>query len=712
MRDFAEYPKGLNRPVFRRTALAIAISLPAAAFATTADNDTQRQARMAQLPQIDVVGSADGTNISRQTGAVTMVSSEELQMIQPRSTEEALRRVPGVYIKPEEESAVVVNVGVRGLSSNDYKTLVLEDGVPVAPGLFVGNGRYYNPRIQRIDNIEVLRGSSALRYGPGNIGGVINYRTKEPADGIAIETSVGSWDTYKTMIELGGSSPSGDGIFGAVISHVKSDGFMDKGYETTDVMIKAGTAIGRDQWLGVKFTHYENDANISYRGLFLDEYKRGEKNNPAPDDYFLTGRVSFDINHLWTIQPGVELNTLVYWSDTYRDYWRFGVDGGASATAGSWVFNDNVNGNNRSFERIGAETRLTADNSFAGVNGEAEIGLRYLKEEMVDQTVLAIRERPRTPDNGRGGLGRDRIDAAESYALYAQNRFDLSDRWSVTPGVRVEYYEQTRKNRQNGSFVRTRNTEVMPGLGSTFQIAPMAQVYGSVYQAFSPALNGDALDGMQDQELDAETSVNLELGVRGSNERLNYEVTAFRMDFKNQIIPANSNTNFQRTNGGKTFHQGLEAAIGVNLDGGFDVFANLTWIPDAEFNGNRFASDGVTINTPDGNRIPYTPEFVANAGVGYQQGGLRTQLSANYTGSQFTDVGNTRAITENTSGFFTGKIDSFTTVDFSTRYAVNRQLELFGAVKNLTDERYIASLRQGIYVGPERSYEAGVRLQF
>lgn len=712
MRDFAEHPKGLSHKAFRRTALAIAISLPAAALATTTDNDTQRQARMAQLPQIDVVGSADGINISRQTGAVTMVSSEELQMIQPRSTEEALRRVPGVYIKPEEESAVVVNVGVRGLNSNDYKTLVLEDGVPVAPGLFVGNGRYYNPRIQRIDNIEVLRGSAALRYGPGNIGGVINYRTKEPADGIAIETSVGSWDTYKTMIELGGSSPSGDGIFGAVISHVKSDGFMDKGYETTDVMIKAGTAIGRDQWLGVKFTHYENDANISYRGLFLDEYKRGEKNNPAPDDYYLTGRVSFDINHLWTIQPGVELNTLVYWSDTYRDYWRFGVNGGASATEGSWVYNDNVNGNNRSFERIGAETRLTADNRFAGVNGEAEIGLRYLKEEMVDQTVLAIRERPRTPDNGRGGLGRDRIDAAESYALYAQNRFDLSDRWSVTPGVRVEYYEQTRKNRQNGSFVRTRNTEVMPGLGSTFQVAPMAQVYGSVYQAFSPALNGDALDGMQDQELDAETSVNLELGVRGSNERMNYEVTAFRMDFKNQIIPANSNTNFQRTNGGKTFHQGLEAAIGVNLEGGFDVFANLTWIPDAEFNGNRFDTDGVTITTPDGNRIPYTPEFVANAGVGYQQGGLRTQLSANYTGSQFTDVENTREIAENTSGFFTGKIDSFTTVDFSTRYAVNRQLELFGSVKNLTDERYIASLRQGIYVGPERSYEAGVRLQF
>lgn len=700
----------LQQPSFRRAALAVAIAMPAA-LAAQPVVESQREARVTQLPQINVIGDGE-LNASRQTGAVSQVTSEDLEMIQPRSTEEALRRVPGIHIKPEEESAVVANIGVRGISSADYKTLILEDGVPVAPGLFVGNGRYYNPRIQHIDNIEVLKGSSALRYGPGNIGGVINYRSKEPQDGVALETSVGSWGTYKGTVEVGGSSPSQDGIFGAVISWAESDGFMDKDYETTDAIIKAGTAIGEDQWIGVKFGYYENDANISYRGVFLDDYRSGADFNPAPDDYFLTERKSFDINHIWTIDRGIELETLVYWSQMNRDYWRFGVDGTASASEGRWVYTDNVNGNNRSFERFGVETRLTAANNLFNVSGEAEIGLRYMNEEMVDQTILAVRDNPRTPDEGRGGLGRDRVDTADSYALYAQNRFDLSQRWSVTPGLRVEYYEQSRNDRQSGGSADTSNTEVMPGIGATFQLTPRAQLYGSVYQAFSPALNGDALDGLQDQELDAETSINLELGIRGRTDRLRYELTAFRMDFSNQIIPANSNTDFQRTNGGETIHQGLEGGLSVALDGGFDVFGNFTWVPDAEFDGDRFAADGVTVTTPDGNRIPYTPEWIANAGVGYENGGLRAQLSANYTGSQFTDVENTTDIAENTSGFFTGKVDSYTTVDFTTRYAVNRQLEVFGAIKNLTDERYIASLRQGIYVGPERSYEAGIRLQF
>ena len=184
------------------------------------------------------------------------------------------------------------------------------------------------------------------------------------------------------------------------------------------------------------------------------------------------------------------------------------------------------------------------------------------------------------------------------------------------------------------------------------------------------------------------------------------------MDFENQIIPANSNSNFQNTNGGKTLHQGIEGGLGYRLAGGFTVEANATYIPVAEFVGNRFAADGVTITTPDGNRVTYTPELVANLGLGYEVGSLKTLLSANYTGSQYTDVQNSKAIQENTSGFFTGQIDAYTTVDLSARYAVTGDLDVFGSVKNLTDELYVASLRQGIYVGPERSVEMGLRYQF
>lgn len=657
------------------------------------------------LPMIQVIGSQEDA-VSKIPGAAVIVDQEQIKQVIPTSTEDILKRVSGVYVKPEEESAVVANIGMRGISSADYKTLILEDGVPVAPGLFVGNGRYYNPRVQRMDSIEVMKGSSALRYGPLNIGGVINYQTKQPKDGALVDVSVGSWDTYKTTVELGGSSPNKDSKVGAILSWAKSDGFMDKGYEMKDAVIKAGTAIGDNQWLGVKFTHYENDANISYRGQFLGEYQNEKESNPAPDDWFLTERNSFDVNHRWNINDDMELQTLFYWSEMNRDYWRYDVDGAASKAAGQWIYKDTLNGNNRAFERIGAETRLVTKHTLFNISSEAEVGLRLMNEKMDDVTIKATRATPRT-----GTIDKDVKDSAKSVAFYAQNRLDITDQLSVTPGVRIEHYEQQREDKKKSELVKTSNTEVMPGLGMTFQLDPAVQLYGSVYKAFSPALNGDSLSGLQDQKLDAETAVSWEFGLRGQQDALSYEMTAFRMDFDNQIIPANSNSDFQSTNGGKTYNQGLEGAVNLELDNGFDVFANLTWVIDAQFKGDRYNKNG-TLKSRDGDRVPYTPEWIANLGLGYTYAGLRTQLSANYTGSQFTDELNTKPIVENTSGFFTGKINGYTTVDLTTRYTLNDQVEFYGAVKNLADKRYIASLRQGIYVGPERSLEAGVRYRF
>ena len=702
-------PYSLN-PLALGIALAIGGSFVAA-------NPVFAEAAPKALPKVVVVGTDEG-DAERQPGSVAVVTEETLQLRQPRSTEEALRAVPGVAVKPEEESAIVANIGIRGLSSADYKTLILEDGVPVAPGLFVGNGRYYNPRIQRMESIEVLKGAASLRYGPSTIGGVINYITKQPEDGVQLEARAGSFDSREATLELGGSSPSQEAKFGAVITRATSDGFMDKGYDMTDIMLKTGMAVGENQWVTLKYTDYDNTANISYRGVFLDEYRRGVDYNPAPDDYFITGRRSLDLNHEWDIDATTKLTTLVFGSETYRDYWRYGTNNTASAAAERWVYTDNLNGNNRSFDRFGVDSRLKLQHQLFGVRNESEVGLRLMNESMNDVTIAANRSSPRT-----GSVSRDVVDSADSLALYAQNRFVLTERLAITAGLRAESYEQKRNDKRGRSIIQgstviyepvkvdTSNTEVLPGLGATYQINPSLQAFASVYEAFSPALNGDALNGLEDQKLEAERSTNFEAGVRGARDSINYELAFFRMDFDNQIIPANSNSQFQVTNGGETLHQGLEAALGWQLGGGFVLNANATYIPDAEFDGARRDANG-NITVPDGNRITYVPELVANLSLEYTLGNLRSALSLHHTSEQYTDVLNTKPIAENTSGFFTGQIDSYTLLDLNLVYQLTQELSLSASAKNLTDEKYIASLRQGIYVGTERSLDVGLRVKF
>ncbi len=651
--------------------------------------------RQLPLPVIEVIGRSEDA-VSRQTGSVVILTTQDFERIQPLSTEDVLRRVPGINTKSEEETSIVSNIGLRGLSASESKSLVLEDGVPVAPGLFIGNERYFNPRIQRMERIEILKGSAALRYGPSTIGGVINYQTKTPDDGVIISGRLASFDTRETTIEAGGRTRSADAFGGVVATHARSDGFMDKGYEMTDVMVKAGMAVGDNHLLGFKFSYHENDANISYRGLLLDDYRAGATYNPAPDDAYLTDRKAFDINHEVTLGDWATLTTLLYWSDVTRDYWRYDVDTPASNEAGRWVYRDTLTGNNRAFERFGLDSRLHLEHGLFGLGNEAEIGVRALREKSDDTRIRAIRSQDRTGINDR-----HIVDSAESLALHAQNRFALSERLAVTPGLRIEHYEQKRRVlSSDNATASTTNTEVLPGIGVTYDIADGVQVYVGIYRAFAPATNGVALDGLTDQRLDAERSDNYELGIRGIFGALTYEAAVFRMDFENQVVTGNSDPNLSRSNAGKTLHQGAELALGYTIGGGFALNGNLTYIPTSKF------ESGVET----GNRVPYSPKLLANASLEYSRADFRAAFMVHHRGAQFGDGSNVRDFPAGAAGgIWGGRMDAYTLFDVTAQYNVTPKLTMFGSVKNLTDKRYITGLRQGIYVGPERSFEIGAR---
>lgn len=653
--------------------------------------------RLITLPVIEVIGKREDA-ISRQTGSVVIIDRERLDMLLPLSTEDALRRVPGINTKSEEETSIVSNIGLRGLSASESKSLILEDGVPVAPGLFIGNERYFNPRIQRIERIEVLKGSASLRYGPSTIGGVINYQTRTPDDGVALSTRLGSFGAREATVEAGTRTESGDAFAGIVATHARSDGFMDKGYDMNDFMLKAGMKVGDDQRLGLKFSYHENEANISYRGLLLEDYRAGKTYNPAPDDFYLTDRLGLDLSHEWQLSERATLKTLAYWSEITRDYWRYNVDTAASNAAGRWVYTDDLTGNNRSFERFGVETRLNLQHKLFGRVGDAEFGLRFMQEESDDVRIRATRTADRTGINDR-----HRVDSADSVAAYLHNRMEVTGKLAVTPGLRVEAYRQKQRIlTENNATENTSNTEFLPGIGATYQITSTAQLYGGVYRAFSPASNGVALDLLTDQNLEGERSVNYELGVRGLQGALNYEVALFHMDFDNQVVTGNTDPNLSQSNAGETVHQGMELVLGYELGGGFSVDTNFTWVRESAFRSG-----------PDrGNRLPYAPEYLANAAFNYSEGNFSAALTAHYRGEQFGDPTNQRALPQGAAGgLWAGLMPSYTLFDAMARYTVNSQLTVFGAVKNIADKHYITGLRQGIYRGPERSVEIGLRYQ-
>ncbi len=648
-----------------------------------------------QLPVIEVVGRGL-ESVLRQTGTVQILSREDIESLRPLSTEDALRRVPGVNTKTEEETAITSNIGLRGLSASEAKSLLLEDGVPVAPGLLIGNDRYFNPRIQRVERIEVLKGSSSLRYGPSTIGGVVNFVTKTPTEGMLLSARAGSFGVRELMVETGARSSRGNALGGIVATHARGDGFMRNGYEMYDVMAKGGLSLGDQHSLGLKLSWYKNSANISYRGLLLEEFRAGVRSNPAPDDWYLTDRTAADLNYRYTVNERVTLTSVAYWSNLRRDYWRYNVDSGASVAAGRWVYTNALTGNNRSFDRYGLDTRLKLDHRLFGLEGSAEFGVRGFYEASDDRRIRASRPQDRTGVNDR-----HIVDSANNIAFHIHNRMAFSDRFALTPGVRLEQYEQKRRVlTSDNEMADTSNAEFLPGAGATYWLTGEAQLYGGLYRAFSPASNGVALDGMTDQRLEAERSTNFEVGVRGIRGPFDYELALFRLDFQNQVVTGNSDPQLSQSNAGATLHQGAELALGYRLTGAIGLSGNVTWVPLSRFE----------TGPNSGNRIPYSPRVLANLSLDYREGPIRAAVLVHHRGAQFGDETNQREIPSNApGGIWGGRMPEYTLLDLTGEWQGVASFTVFGAVKNVADKRYITGLRQGIYVGPGRSLELGIR---
>ena len=659
-------------------------------------------AKEIELPSINVIDRQEG-EASSIPGAIDIISPEEMEMIQPASLQDALKIVPGVNARDEEGYGAIPNIGIRGLSPNrSTKVLILEDGAPIQPSLFLSNASYYSPPVERISSIEVLKGATGLRYGPNTIGGVINYQSKTPLKDGIVKGKLGSHGYRLLELEAGTSSEQKSMGGGINLITSEANGFRNNGYRMNDILVKGGMAIGQSQWLGLKLTRYENEINTSYVGLRPDEFIHTPTKNPAPDDQFLSNRTSFDINHELEIDTSTKLKTLMYWSQLERNFWRRDV---ASKTRQGTSFVDCggtaycVTGRNRNFDMLGIDSRLFTNYQAFGIQNESEIGIRLHSETMSNKT-----ERSNAGPRARTGVitGNENNDA-KAVALYLQNRFLFTDQFAVTPGVRVESYRQNRKNEMNGVQGQANNTELVPGIGATWQLAPELQLYSSVYKGFAPAMISAAISGDGvDQKLDAERSMNIEFGFRGQAQKWTYEGAAFRMDFSNQIVNQALSGGISKTNGGQSLHQGAEGALGYAITSAWSVLANATYIPVAEFKGGTLG--------PIGNRIPYTPKLTGNLGLNYSKDGLKSFLNAYHVSSQYADSVNT--VEESNDGT-KGIIPAFTTLNWSIVYSPQKDLKLFGVVRNLFDKKFISGRSpDGIFPGAERNFELGLAYQF
>ena len=700
-----------------------------------------------EMPQIIIIGKRDGL-ISKIPGSATILNSSEIKQFAPLTSNELLRKVTGVNVVDEEGAGLRLNISIRGLDPDRSRNvLMLEDGIPIALGPYGEPEMYFTPSIDKMSGIEVLKGSGQILFGPQTIGGVVNFFTADPPSMEASRIKLtGAKNGYFSGFGTYGNTIGKTGFIVSYL-HKRADDLGSTRFRLNDLSAKIKIKISSNSNLGIKLGYYNEESNSTYIGLTQTMYDRGGEDfaRMSPFDNLPIKRFAASTTHQLKINKNISLKTTAYAYTTSRNWQRqdfsfnsaaankTGVIWGNTSITNGAVYMLNSTGNrNRQFEVAGLEPRLSIKHRLLNFENELETGVRILYERADEQFIIG-----NNASSATGTMRDKEIRTGTAFSAYLQNRFNITRKFSVSGGVRMENFDYERQilrgryriNNVNNvirdtSIIASDNTfAIIPGGGLTYAASDNINLFAGVHKGFAPPRIKDAItsNGIP-YNLDAELSTNYELGTRMSFENfLSAEFTAFILDFKNQIIPvSNSSGNVNATgvvNGGQTLHKGIEA--GIKLDFGkilgsknsYTLETNLT-LQNSVYSNDRFIQvNGASVNVKN-NALPYSANAMMWNALGMNlQNGFGFRIAGNYIGSQYTDELNTASASSNGR---TGQLKSRYIIDANAFYRIPKtNANLNVSVKNLSNERYISTRRpEGIRVGLPRLLTAGFEINF
>lgn len=200
------------------------------------------------LEPLKVVGSEE--ELFKLLGSGAFVGAKEISEGGHTDIGKILAKVPGVYVRDEDGYGNFPNISLRGADgTRSEKLTVMEDGILTAPSPYSAPAAYYSPKPARMSGIEVLKGSSQVRYGPHTTGGVINYLSTEIPDEQKFysRTTYGTDNTFFNHTWFGDTEETKVGKIGYLLEmHGQiSDGFrkvdgsnQDTGFDLVEPMLK------------------------------------------------------------------------------------------------------------------------------------------------------------------------------------------------------------------------------------------------------------------------------------------------------------------------------------------------------------------------------------------------------------------------------------------------------------------------------------------
>ncbi|GAB58696.1 TonB-dependent receptor family protein [Rheinheimera nanhaiensis] len=687
----------------------------------------QAETDISTIERISILGSQQAA--ATVPGSASYISQQELEQFSYTDISRVLATTPGVYVQEEDGYGLRPNIGMRGTGTgrND-KITVMEDGVLIAPAPYVAPAAYYFPTTGRLEAVEIIKGSSSVKYGPRSTGGVVNLVSRSiPQTALAgrVDGALGEDGFRKLHGFVGGERNK----LGAVIEgyHYGADGFKnlpngaDTGFEKTDLLTKIAGRFGAADAhkLQLKLSYADETSNETYAGLTDADYQAAPYRRYAASqhDVMNTEHNGYQLSYQYDLANGAQLSTTAYYNDFSRNWYKANQVGLTNLQAYSAFeanptaegINVSVRANNRNYKGSGIQSEFALplgahQLSFGGrLHQDEEDRFQwddiYLLQQDLSMTLTSAGV-PGTQDN--------RTASADALALYVHDEWAI-DKLVLSGGLRYEAIDTEAENwnrapdRNGASTVRKASSSiVLPSIGMTYRLNDTVVLLAGVQKGFSPAAPANA-------EQEEEESLNAELGVRYQQGSRRAEVVLFSSHYDNMHGNCRASTGCNPDNIGDQYNFGEVLVNGVEFSSYHQYQHQHYLIPiklsytftDSEFQSN-FDSD-IFGSVEHGDKMPYVPQHQASLETGMVAEHYSVLARLSYVSSSHAsldDVG-------------LDAIDSRVMLDLSAKYHLTPNQQLYMNVDNLLDKAYIANRANGgIQPGKPRTLSVGYRLDF
>ena len=326
------------------------------------------------LAPITVIG--DAMNIPNIAGSAALVDQQQIQRQTYTNPNRVLQQVPGVYVREEDGFGNFPNISLRGADGGrSSKVTIMEDGIMMAPAPYSDPSAYYSPRIGRMSGIEVLKGSSQVRYGPQTTGGVVNYLStpfvelpapmapepaaapgdaknpggksgKSPvsptvdagADSASagfLKSTYGSFNTFYNHAWWGHTQRTDAGTLGILLEffHNQSDGYRnidkvggDTGFTTIEPMVRLFWEPDSvlKQRFEFRFGYTSFDADETYLGLLDRDFQADpfRRYVSSQFDNIQSDQFRYSLSHIMQPTDNLRIETTAYYTSFQRDWYK------------------------------------------------------------------------------------------------------------------------------------------------------------------------------------------------------------------------------------------------------------------------------------------------------------------------------------------------------------------------------------------------------